>query len=618
MFGRRRAALLVAWLAAASAGSAGGSTSSAYGVARERARGAILRKDFDAAEGHIRDGIAHEPTNAHLRYLLAMILAEQNRADEAEREFRVGVKLDPSHVFRKDVEHFLRHDTLPGTTTADFVETGSTNSVDGSTSPVMARIAHQRGHQAFEEQDIDTAKAYLREAITLDPMLIEARLSLGNLLRLGDDHDEMEVQYRESVARAPTHVEALVQLGDLLGFRGEYEEAESFLRKGIARDPAHAKARYILAWTIAQQNRHDEAEQELRAGVDLDASHSFRKTVEQIVRQRKPTESKQRKPTAATSPAVAAFERGRQAWFEHRSSESIDHLREAIALDPNSVRARYTLAFTLFQQERDDEAKQELKAALKLNPSHSLHKEVNQLHKEVKQLVAKGISINNTVATAVRELFERGRLDRTVAGASTISADESTSSDDAAARAFTRGQLAIKRGDLDEGEAQYRECVALDPTHVSAHVALGHRLHNRGNFEAAELHYREALVRSQRGCAADGSRRRRGWDVNVPWRRVTPRLRRGIETGGASGTRSGKRRGPLLPSSNVGRARTQRRGRARAPRGRRAGPVSLASRRNGARPPATKVDPSHRLRGAQTRRASFQPRRFCRGRGSLA
>jgi tetratricopeptide (TPR) repeat protein len=47
----------------------------------------------------------------------------------------------------------------------------------------------------------------------------------------------------------------------------------------------------------------------------------------------------------------------------------------------------------------------------------------------------------------------------------------------------------------DPGEARqaYEKAIALDPSHVDAHVNLGRLLHDDGKLEAAEKHYRAAL-----------------------------------------------------------------------------------------------------------------------------
>ncbi|MEA2166310.1 MAG: hypothetical protein QOK37_4437 [Thermoanaerobaculia bacterium] len=55
----------------------------------------------------------------------------------------------------------------------------------------------------------------------------------------------------------------------------------------------------------------------------------------------------------------------------------------------------------------------------------------------------------------------------------------------------------LEVSDPDEARAAYEKAVALDPSHVDAHVNLGRLLHEAGEAAAAASHYRAAL-------AADG------------------------------------------------------------------------------------------------------------------
>jgi tetratricopeptide (TPR) repeat protein len=52
----------------------------------------------------------------------------------------------------------------------------------------------------------------------------------------------------------------------------------------------------------------------------------------------------------------------------------------------------------------------------------------------------------------------------------------------------------LEQSDAAESRAAYEKAIALDPSHVDAHVNLGRLFHDEGALEAAEKHYRAALL----------------------------------------------------------------------------------------------------------------------------
>jgi len=65
--------------------------------------------------------------------------------------------------------------------------------------------------------------------------------------------------------------------------------------------------------------------------------------------------------------------------------------------------------------------------------------------------------------------------------------------DDLDADAWFELAADIELSDPSEARAAYEKAIALDPSHVDAHVNLGRLLHDEGALEGAETHYRAAL-----------------------------------------------------------------------------------------------------------------------------
>lgn len=65
--------------------------------------------------------------------------------------------------------------------------------------------------------------------------------------------------------------------------------------------------------------------------------------------------------------------------------------------------------------------------------------------------------------------------------------------DDLDADAWFELAVDLELSDPSEARAAYEKAIALDPSHVDAHVNLGRLLHDEGALEGAEEHYRAAL-----------------------------------------------------------------------------------------------------------------------------
>jgi Flp pilus assembly protein TadD len=110
----------------------------------------------------------------------------------------------------------------------------------------------------------------LREALKLDPTLIEAHNNLGTFLFERSLFNDARLEFLEVLKRDPSSVSARFNLARTLAALGEHEPAIREFRVLIAADPGDVAARYELANSYAAMDRKPEAIAELTRALQMD------------------------------------------------------------------------------------------------------------------------------------------------------------------------------------------------------------------------------------------------------------------------------------------------------------------------------------------------------------
>ncbi|WP_428939550.1 tetratricopeptide repeat protein [Fontivita pretiosa] len=121
----------------------------------------------------------------------------------------------------------------------------------------LAMLARQLARRGLDE----LAEEKLRQAIEIDPNLLQARLDLGALLLKHRRMAEAETQFRHVLAAQPASVEASIGLAFVQTLRGgtELDEAERIIRDVLARNPTLPRGHYLLGMILEQRGRLDDA-----------------------------------------------------------------------------------------------------------------------------------------------------------------------------------------------------------------------------------------------------------------------------------------------------------------------------------------------------------------------
>jgi len=105
-----------------------------------------------------------------------------------------------------------------------------------------------------------------RKSLELDPELVEAHVTLGNMLQTTWHWSEAEAEYRRALEMRPNLASAYWRLGVWLYVQGRTNEALGALRRGRELDPL-AVSGSEMGWALFYARHYDEAVQELRSAL---------------------------------------------------------------------------------------------------------------------------------------------------------------------------------------------------------------------------------------------------------------------------------------------------------------------------------------------------------------
>lgn len=153
------------------------------------------------------------------------------------------------------------------------------------------------------EERMETAIEKIKDVLSKDPSVLEARYILGNIFSRQKKYDEAAEEYKKALDVDPDYYDAIfgmamayknsgrpdeailgferlieidprdtksfLHLGDIFEERGELDEARSYLEKGVALDPESPVFHNKLGAVYLKKEMYDEAEREIKAALEI-------------------------------------------------------------------------------------------------------------------------------------------------------------------------------------------------------------------------------------------------------------------------------------------------------------------------------------------------------------
>jgi putative PEP-CTERM system TPR-repeat lipoprotein len=269
---------------------------------------------------------------------------------------------------------------------------------------VQAVIARANAMAALK--DVSGAMTEIEEAQKIAPNDVSVFVSRGAIQQQSGAAKEAEAAYRQAVTLDPSAVNAHLALANFLLTTGRYSEAEQQIKQGIAVEPKNVLANRLLASLYVATNRRQEAEQPIKVIAESSKVPGPKfELADYYASVGRDDEAKKLLTTLAADPAslpraegmIAAidYQRGktREAharldkllerapkdspalvmkarWLtnEQKPAEALDRAKAAVAADPQSAMAQYTLGVVQSLLGNIPEAITAYTDALRLNP----------------------------------------------------------------------------------------------------------------------------------------------------------------------------------------------------------------------------------------------------------
>lgn len=405
------------------------------------------------------------PSDAEAHHNLGLALLNERRPEDAIVCFRRSLALSPGYV----PAQIALGSTLQSLgRIAEAVECyrGLLRS-----NPGFAEVHSNLGHALWQLGRAEESMMSCQRALQLNPGLAEAHSNLGNALLALGKLAEAESSYRQALAIKPGLLQAHINLAHLLRRQLRLEEAADCYRRVLQLNPRIVESHVGLAHTLVDMGRLNEALSSYHHALELnprlaDVHNSLGDALRRNGQPQAAVESCLRALQINPGLAAAHSNLGNALLGLGRAEEAEASYRRALSIEPDRAEVHSNLAKLLLDVGRTEESIASARRAVELAP----------------RLAAAHENLANALLNVNFE--EAVRHYRVVLASSPNDAE-----------VHNRLGTALRLlGRTDEGEASIRKALELTPGYAPAMAALAEARADRGEFEAAEELFKQALA----------------------------------------------------------------------------------------------------------------------------
>ena len=217
---------------------------------------AIAASDWKTAETKLDPWLIVHPSDARALFDAGYVADAQNRLDDALVLYRRAIDANPkSFEAHISLGLLLARQNKPDEARPELI--AATELDPGEAGPALKARAWRALARIDRDSDPADASSDLLEALKLSPETPADTLLAAELAEKSGQNDEAEAAYRRALAAEPGSVPAIIGLAHLLILRKQYPEAEAILRAALVKVPDEPTLTAQLATVLADRDNAD-------------------------------------------------------------------------------------------------------------------------------------------------------------------------------------------------------------------------------------------------------------------------------------------------------------------------------------------------------------------------
>jgi tetratricopeptide (TPR) repeat protein len=227
----------------------------------------MLTKDgkLEEAVREFRAGLELDPNSFPGMLGLGVVYANQGKDDEAERLFRRALADYPSVA-----AHFQLADFLQERGRLDEAKVHYLHGL--ALAPYYAKARNDLGNVYARQNNWAAAREQYDRALKLNPRAAEIHQNLGRLLEIQGNETEAVKNYQTALALNPEFATAHFSLGQVLARRGDLAAAKARFEAALKYQTNNAQAHFALAGVFEAEKQDARAIFHLREAVRWDTN----------------------------------------------------------------------------------------------------------------------------------------------------------------------------------------------------------------------------------------------------------------------------------------------------------------------------------------------------------
>jgi superkiller protein 3 len=275
-------------------------------------------------------------------------------------EFQRKTPQEASVVFAGVGEYFLNQDNLDEAMSwfreAVQLDPSNTNAKNG-----LSDALTLKGTQILGKENYEIAKLLFDESLKNNPKNAGAHAGLAEIYSSKDDNENAIASYEKALSYDAELTELNAPLGVLYFQKGEIAKSETYLQKALAANPDNAETQFYLGLLRFKADRHEEAAAAFKRSLELDPTNAEAQYYLGEIYDRL---NNDKDAIAAYQKAVQLNPKYSEAWFDlgvayfnrDRLPEAVDAYKQAIKLKPTYGEAHANLADVYRLTNKLDEA----------------------------------------------------------------------------------------------------------------------------------------------------------------------------------------------------------------------------------------------------------------------